>query len=84
MSVPPHGRFPLALLILFVHQWELLSSEGIARGAHMAEASSPFLGLSGLDKMIPGRLVLGPLSFLFSLGRVFITRTCELEELGGL
>ena len=48
----------------------------------MAEASSPFLGLSALDKMIPERLVLGPLSFLFSLGGVFITRTYELEELG--
>ena len=51
----------------------------------MAEALSPFLDLSGLDKMIPERLVLGPLSFWFSLGGgVFITRTCELEELGGL
>ena len=68
MLVPPHGRFPLALLVLSVHQWELLSSEGIARGVHMAEASSPFLDLSGLDKMIPERLVLGPLSFWFPLG----------------
>ena len=52
----------------------------------MVEASSPFLDLSGLDKMIPERLVLGPLSFWFSRGggAVFITRTCELEELGGL
>ena len=53
----------------------------------MAEASSLFLDLSGLDKMIPERLVLGPLSFWFPPGRggvVFITRTCELEELGGL
>ena len=58
--------------------------EGIARRAHMAEASSPFLGLSGLDKMIPERLVLGPLSFWFPPGGVSITRTCELEELGGL
>ena len=49
----------------------------------MAEASSPFLGLSGLDKMIPERLVLGPLSFWFLPGGVSITRTCELEELGG-
>ena len=68
MLVPPHGRFLLALLILSVHPWELLFSEGIARGAHMAEASSPFLDLSGLDKMIPERLVLGPLSFWFPLG----------------
>ena len=65
---PPHGQFPLALLVLSVHLWELLSSEGIARGAHMAEASSLFLDLSGLDKMIPERLVLGPLSFWFSPG----------------
>ena len=84
MLVPPYGRFPLALLVLPVHPWELLSLEGIARGAHMAEASSPFLDLSGLDKMIPERLVLGPLSFWFSPGAVFITRTCELEELGGV
>ena len=33
----------------------------------MAEASSLFLGLSGLDKMIPERLVLGPL-FCFLQG----------------
>ena len=65
---PLHGRFPLALLILSVHPWELLSSEGIARRAHMVEASSPFLGLSGLDKIIPERLVLGPLSFWFPPG----------------
>ena len=65
---PPHGRFPLALFILLVHPWELLSSEGIARRAHMVEASSPFLSLSGLDKMIPERLVLGPLSFWFPPG----------------
>ena len=50
----------------------------------MAEALSPFLGLSGLDKMIPKRLVLGRLSFLVSSGGVSITRTCELEELGSL
>ena len=81
---PPHGQFPLALLILSVHPWELLSLEGIARGAYMAEALSPFLGLSGLDKMIPKRLVLGRLSFLVSSGGVSITRTCELEELGSL
>ena len=68
MLVPPHGRFPLALLVLSVHPWELLSSEGIARGVHMAEASSPFLDLSGMDKMIPERLVLGPLSFWFPPG----------------
>ena len=68
MLVPPHGRFLLALLILLVHPWELLSLEGIARRARMAEASSPFLGLSGLDKMIPERLVLGPLSFWFPPG----------------
>ena len=66
---PPHGRFPLALLILSVHLWELLSSERIARGAHMAEASSPFLDPPGLDKMIPEGLVLGPLSFWFLPGR---------------
>ena len=46
----------------------ILFSEGIARRAHMVEASSPFLCLSGLDKMIPERLVLGPLSFWFPLG----------------
>ena len=34
----------------------------------MAEASSPFLGLSDLDKMTPERLVLGPLSVWFPLG----------------
>ena len=51
----------------------------------MAEASSLFLCLSGLDKMILERVVLGPLSFWFPLGGgVSITRTCELEELGGL
>ena len=52
----------------------------------MAEVSSPFLCLSGLDKMTPERLVLGPLSFWFPPGGggVSITRTCELEELGGL
>ena len=50
----------------------------------MAEATSPFLDLSGLDNMIPERLVLGPLSFWFSPGGIFITRTCELKELGGL
>ena len=49
----------------------------------MAEASSPFLGLSGLDKMIPEGLVLDSF-FLVSSGGVSITRTCELEELGGL
>ena len=88
MLAPPHGRFPLALLILSVHPWELLSSEGIAKGAHMAEALSPFLDLSGLDKIIPEGLVLGPLSFWFLpvvvVGGSSITRTCELEELGGL
>ena len=60
---PPPGQFPLALLILSVHPWELLSLERIARGAHMAEALSLFLDPSGLDKMIPEGLVLGPLSF---------------------
>ena len=68
MLAPTDGRCPLALLVLSVHSWELLSSEGIASGAHMAEASSLFLDLSGLDKMIPERLVLGPLSFWFSPG----------------
>ena len=34
----------------------------------MVEASSQFLGLSGLDKMTPERLVLCPLSFWFSPG----------------
>ena len=67
-AAPPHGQFPLALLILSVHPWELLSLEGLARGAYMAEALSPFLDLSGLDKMMPKRLVLGPLSFLVSSG----------------
>ena len=62
MLVPPHGQFPLALLVLSVHPWELLSSEGIARGAHMVEASSLFLDQVW---MIPERLVLGPLSFWF-------------------
>ena len=88
MLVPPHGQFALALLVLSVHLWELLFSEGIARGAHMAEASSPFLDLSGLDKMIPEGLVLASF-FLVSYGAggggvVSNTRTCELEELGGL
>ena len=69
MLPPPNGLFPLALLILSVHPWELLSLEGIARRAHMAEASSPFLDLSGLDKMIPEGLVLAPLSFWFLPGR---------------
>ena len=68
MLAPPHGRFPLALLILLVHPWELLSLEGIATGAHMVEALSPFLDLSGLDKMIPEGLVLGALSFWFLPG----------------
>ena len=63
MLAPAHGQFPLVFLILSVHPWELLSSERIARGAHMAEALSPFLDPSGLDKMIPEGLVLGPLSF---------------------
>ena len=84
MLAPPHGQFPLALLILSVHPWELLSSERIARGAHMAEDLSLFLDPSGLDKMIPEGLVLGPLSFLVSSRGVSITRTCELEELGSL
>ena len=63
MLAPPHGQFPLALLILLVHPWELLSLESVARGAHMAEALYPFLDPSGLDKMILEGLVLGPLSF---------------------
>ena len=66
MLVPPHGQFPLALLVLLVHPWELLSLEEIARGAHMAEASSLFLDQVW---MIPERLVLGPLSFWFSVMR---------------
>ena len=43
---------------------------GDCRGgeARVAGASSPFLDLQGWDKMIPERLVLGPLSFRFSLG----------------
>ena len=68
MLPPPNGLYPLALLILSVHPWELLSLEGIARRAHMAEASSPFLDPSGLDKMIPEGLILGPLSFQFLPG----------------
>ena len=66
---PPLWSVPIGpLLILSVHPWELLSSERIPRGAHMAEALSPFLDLSGLDKMIPEGLVLGPLSFWFLPG----------------
>ena len=63
MLAPPDGQFPLAILILSVHPWELLSLERIAKGAHMVEALSPFQDPSGLDKMIPEGLVLGPLSF---------------------